>query len=365
MSKQMIKRKDGSYSQRGLWDNIRANKGSGKKPTKAMLKQEKKIKAKYELGGEMNSAPVQYPALQSTGSSLQSLASNSLGAPVNTPQQEQPQTAFRKGGSKNKKSEVMKTMYKKAGKAPKKMKESWMEESKEIHFGAPKKKMRAGGKDTDPPKADAESTNTTAGEVAPKPKEEPKEEPKKELGFYDIAMQTAQSSPRGARVALRNARKVEEAKATGTRKGANVGTSLAGAGAALTGAANVVNAAKPSVTVKSEERTGGKRKYFMDGGADDEYTAKAQAYKSTYKTGDGKTLKKNSDGTYSYRAGGKSMKPGGGGRFAAMVNDLKGEGKSEASAAAIAASVGRKKYGKNKFQAMAAAGKKRMGGKKC
>ncbi len=44
--KQMIKRKDGSYSQRGLWDNIRENKGSGKKPTKEMLEQEKKIKAK-------------------------------------------------------------------------------------------------------------------------------------------------------------------------------------------------------------------------------------------------------------------------------------------------------------------------------
>ena len=44
--KQMIKRADGSVSQRGLWDNIRAAKGSGKKPTAAMLKQEKKIKAK-------------------------------------------------------------------------------------------------------------------------------------------------------------------------------------------------------------------------------------------------------------------------------------------------------------------------------
>jgi len=44
--KEMIKRKDGSYSQRGLWDNIRANAGSGKKPTKDMLEQEKKIKAK-------------------------------------------------------------------------------------------------------------------------------------------------------------------------------------------------------------------------------------------------------------------------------------------------------------------------------
>lgn len=44
--KEMIKRADGSYSQRGLWDNIRANIGSGKKPTKQMLKQEKKIRLK-------------------------------------------------------------------------------------------------------------------------------------------------------------------------------------------------------------------------------------------------------------------------------------------------------------------------------
>jgi len=44
--KTMLKRADGSVSQRGLWDNIRAAKGSGKKPTAAMLKQEKKIKAK-------------------------------------------------------------------------------------------------------------------------------------------------------------------------------------------------------------------------------------------------------------------------------------------------------------------------------
>lgn len=50
----MIKRADGSYSKRGLWDNIRANKGSGKKPTKAMLEQEKKIKAEQKaMGGYM------------------------------------------------------------------------------------------------------------------------------------------------------------------------------------------------------------------------------------------------------------------------------------------------------------------------
>ena len=41
--KEMIKRKDGSVSQRGLWDNVRANVGSGKKPTKDMLKEGKKI----------------------------------------------------------------------------------------------------------------------------------------------------------------------------------------------------------------------------------------------------------------------------------------------------------------------------------
>jgi len=41
---ELLKRKDGSKSRRGLWDNIRENKGSGKKPTKQMLKQEKKIK---------------------------------------------------------------------------------------------------------------------------------------------------------------------------------------------------------------------------------------------------------------------------------------------------------------------------------
>jgi hypothetical protein len=51
--KQMIKRKDGSYSQRGLWDNIRAKKGSGKKPTPEMLKQERKIKRNMADGGKM------------------------------------------------------------------------------------------------------------------------------------------------------------------------------------------------------------------------------------------------------------------------------------------------------------------------
>jgi hypothetical protein len=43
---ELLKRKDGSKSRHGLWDSIRENKGSGKKPTKAMISEEKKIKAK-------------------------------------------------------------------------------------------------------------------------------------------------------------------------------------------------------------------------------------------------------------------------------------------------------------------------------
>lgn len=47
MGKEMIKRADGSYSQRGLWDNIRAKRKKGGKknqPTEEMIKQIKKIK---------------------------------------------------------------------------------------------------------------------------------------------------------------------------------------------------------------------------------------------------------------------------------------------------------------------------------
>ena len=55
---EMMRRADGSYSKRGLWDNIRANAGSGKKPTKEMLEQEKKLNSKkmggcMECGGQM------------------------------------------------------------------------------------------------------------------------------------------------------------------------------------------------------------------------------------------------------------------------------------------------------------------------
>lgn len=55
---------------------------------------------------------------------------------------------------------------------------------------------------------------------------------------------------------------------------------------------------------------------------------------------------------------GKSMKPGGGGRFAKGKDALMAQGKSEESAGAIMAAQGRKKYGKAAFQKMAAAGRK-------
>ncbi len=55
----MIKRADGSYSQRGLWDNIRAaaakNRAAGKpgkEPSKEMLRQGEKINREYRTGGQ-------------------------------------------------------------------------------------------------------------------------------------------------------------------------------------------------------------------------------------------------------------------------------------------------------------------------
>lgn len=62
---------------------------------------------------------------------------------------------------------------------------------------------------------------------------------------------------------------------------------------------------------------------------------------------------------------GKSLKPGGGGQFAKMVDAMvKGRGMSKAQAEAMAATMGRKKYGKKKFQQMAATGRKRAARKR-
>lgn len=55
----------------------------------------------------------------------------------------------------------------------------------------------------------------------------------------------------------------------------------------------------------------------------------------------------------------KKPKLGSGGRFKALTNKIEKSGKSEKSAKAIAASIGRKKYGAKKMASMAAKGKKK------
>ena len=57
----------------------------------------------------------------------------------------------------------------------------------------------------------------------------------------------------------------------------------------------------------------------------------------------------------------KSMKPGGGGRFQKMVKKLKGK---VSNPKAVAAAIGRKKYGAKKMAKMAAKGRKRAAKKK-
>lgn len=54
----------------------------------------------------------------------------------------------------------------------------------------------------------------------------------------------------------------------------------------------------------------------------------------------------------------KSMKPGGGGRFAAGVKKIESKGTSAGEAKAIMAAAGRKKYGAKKMGDWAAAGRK-------
>jgi len=56
---------------------------------------------------------------------------------------------------------------------------------------------------------------------------------------------------------------------------------------------------------------------------------------------------------------GKSLKPGGGARFQRMVDRLKARGLSEKRARAIAATIGRRKYGARQMAQWSAAGRKR------
>jgi len=56
---------------------------------------------------------------------------------------------------------------------------------------------------------------------------------------------------------------------------------------------------------------------------------------------------------------GKSLRPGGGGRFARLVDRLKQRGYSTQRARAVAATIGRRKYGAKQMAQWAAQGRKR------
>jgi hypothetical protein len=58
------------------------------------------------------------------------------------------------------------------------------------------------------------------------------------------------------------------------------------------------------------------------------------------------------------------MKPGGGGRTAKLVDELKQKGMTDNQAKATAAKIGRAKYGSERFQDMAAKGRKRAARKR-
>ena len=102
--KKLIKRADGSKSPRGLWDNIRANKGSGKKPTKEMLKQEAKIKKEenmnmeYKKGGKKNSAKIMKEAKREKESFITESKELKFG---NKPMPKEEMEEMKKGGKKN------------------------------------------------------------------------------------------------------------------------------------------------------------------------------------------------------------------------------------------------------------------------
>lgn len=394
MSK-LIKRKDGSYSKRGLWDNIRANKGSGKEPTKDMLKQETKIKKEENM--------------------------NSM---------------YRKGGKSSKKSVMNEA---------KREKESFLEESKEIGFGAPgvkppKKKYAFGGPETTTKKNLLGQTVTTNksgldydrtvtrknGTVAKQSGVKTEafnsetgtsdtdnfykkkydrsgnlksssntvnkymQEDKDENGNYTNAepFSFSAKSKNGKITHLNGVRQKNiEKNRTTIDKFAMGGESplkktLPSDDSDARSTARVRNnykgqpkklVEKTYTTEKDAEgyptgySTVNKKvtkfpeMYNVDGSKEPTPVVtknKTRRVSDSIKAGSQKT-NLTLFGPSKKRTGGKSMAPGGGGRFEALVNKLKSKGKSADQAKGIAAAAGRAKYGKSKFQAMAAAGRKK------
>jgi hypothetical protein len=158
--KKMLKRADGSTSKRGLWDNIRANKGSGKKPTKEMLAQEKKIKSGYKETGGPKSERVQNRSNKATTKSAEykqkavdvmskgPMSTESVSGRSSADQARYDYEKYmRKSGKQEskasklqEKADFLKAYGKKTGGAS-----NWLMESKEIKFGGPTKKYQAAG----------------------------------------------------------------------------------------------------------------------------------------------------------------------------------------------------------------------------
>ena len=155
--KKMLKRADGSTSQRGLWDNIRANKGSGKEPTKEMLKQEKKIKSKKYLVGGLETTPTMTPQQKQAAKDAYALelgmVKDATGKFVNPPKKvtSAPSSMDRMAtGFSNIFAEPNPTRTEVAGirrKTGGKSMYNFLEDSKELMFGGPtNKKKKMGGK---------------------------------------------------------------------------------------------------------------------------------------------------------------------------------------------------------------------------
>jgi hypothetical protein len=163
--KKMLKRADGSKSRRGLWDNIRANKGSGKEPTKEMLKQEKKIKSKGMGGPGDQGKPAKaasdtttVPTSEMTKSAMAQLSKN---LPAT---QEMLKAASNKKDTREDKLTIPSLDRANLNMEPKRKKSggksTWLMESKELKFGGPtnkKNKYLDGGPSMD--------TKTAVGQV--------------------------------------------------------------------------------------------------------------------------------------------------------------------------------------------------------
>lgn len=281
----------------------------------------------------------------------------------------------------------MKGMYKKGGKSSKK-KESFMEESKEIHFGAPTKKYLNGGEMS--PGKEARLTrkserlsnklkgiNQGLKNAEAESSYEDNRSPGSDMVQPDTDYYMYQQSKKKARVEKRLG-KVNE-KLGKSKTGEKLYEAKTGGFPDLNKDGEVSFADVLEGRGVNKKMMGGK---YGDGGSvstmgssfKNEMTKQKAKPAPDRGTGNIEPAKKNTESMSSGKqgmlstkktGGAKSMEPGGGGRFAKMVKGLKKEGKSEESAKAIAASVGRKKYGKSKFQAMANAGKKKMGGANC